>query len=74
MMSHFVEQTSREFVDRFPRPIVRHSAPEEQVRVLAFLNSEAASYVNGENVFTDGGFAGGLWSGQIDPSAIFRLD
>jgi len=70
MMKHFVEQTSQDFMDRFPKPLGRNSTPEEQAWALAFLNSDAASYVNGENVFSDGGFAGGLWSGQIDPSAL----
>lgn len=70
MMPYFVEQTSQEFMDRFPKPLGRMSTPEEQGWVLAFLNSEAASTVNGENVFTDGGFAGGLWTGRIDPSAL----
>jgi NAD(P)-dependent dehydrogenase (short-subunit alcohol dehydrogenase family) len=70
MMSHFVEQTSQDFMDRFPKPIGRNSTPAEQGWVLAFLNSDAASYVSGENVFTDGGFAGGLWTGAIDPSAM----
>jgi NAD(P)-dependent dehydrogenase (short-subunit alcohol dehydrogenase family) len=70
MMSHFVQHTSQEFMDRFPKPIGRNSTPEEQGWVLAFLNSDAASYVSGENIFTDGGFAGGLWTGQIDPTLL----
>ncbi|MDJ0850089.1 MAG: SDR family oxidoreductase [Myxococcota bacterium] len=70
MMPHFVKQTSQEFMDRFPKPLGRNSTAEEQAWVLAFLCSEAASYVNGENVFSDGGFAGGLWTGAIDPSAM----
>ena len=70
MMPHFGEQTSQDFMDSFPKPIGRNSTAEEQGWVLAFLNSPAASYVNGENVFTDGGFAGGLWTGSIDVSAL----
>ncbi len=70
MMPHFVKQTSQEFMDRFPKPLGRNSTPEEQAWVLAFLCSDAASYVNGENLFTDGGFAGGLWTGAIDPAAM----
>jgi NAD(P)-dependent dehydrogenase (short-subunit alcohol dehydrogenase family) len=70
MMRHFVQHTSQDFMDRFPKPIGRNSTPEEQAWVLAFLNSDAASYVSGENVFTDGGFAGGLWTGQIDTSIL----
>lgn len=70
MMKHFVDQIGQDFMDRFPKPLGRNSTPEEQAWVLAFLGSDAAGYVNGENVFTDGGFAGGLWTGQIDPSAM----
>ena len=70
MMKHFVEQTSQDFMDRFPKPLGRNSTPEEQAWVLAFLCSDAAGTMNGENVFTDGGFAGGLWTGAIDPSAL----
>ena len=70
MLPHFVENIGQEFMDRFPKPIGRNSTAEEQAWVLAFLNSDAASYVSGENVFTDGGFAGGLWTGQIDPSVL----
>ena len=70
MMKHFVEQTSQDFMDAFPKPLGRNSTAEEQAWVLAFLCSDAAGTMNGENVFTDGGFAGGLWTGAIDPSAL----
>jgi NAD(P)-dependent dehydrogenase (short-subunit alcohol dehydrogenase family) len=70
MMPHFIQQAGADFMARFPKPIGRNSTAEEQGWVLAFLNSPAASYVSGENVFTDGGFAGGLWTGQIDPSIL----
>src|SRR5919197_690006 len=39
------------------RPIGRESSPEEQAWPLVFLNSEAASYVNGANLVVDGGNA-----------------
>ena len=39
------------------RPIGRESTPEEQAWPLVFLNSEAASYVNGANLVVDGGNA-----------------
>lgn len=37
------------------RPSGRESSPEEQAWPLLFLNSEAASYVNGVNLAVDGG-------------------
>jgi NAD(P)-dependent dehydrogenase (short-subunit alcohol dehydrogenase family) len=44
-------------VDYISRPIGRESTPEEQARPIVFLNSEAASYVNGANLVVDGGNA-----------------
>jgi NAD(P)-dependent dehydrogenase (short-subunit alcohol dehydrogenase family) len=37
------------------RPIGRESTPEEQAWPIAFLNSDAASYINGTNLVVDGG-------------------
>ena len=65
MMPAFVEQTSQAFMDAYPKPVGRNSTPEEQAWPLAFLNSDAASYVSGENVYTDGGGAGGLMTGVL---------
>ncbi|MFC7496967.1 MULTISPECIES: coniferyl-alcohol dehydrogenase [unclassified Nocardioides] len=44
-------------------PMDRMAAPEEQADVLLFLNSSAASYVTGTNVWVDGGYAGAFASG-----------
>jgi len=44
--------------------------PREVATVLAFLGSEAASYVNGVNVLVDGGFTAALTTGQVDLSGI----
>jgi NAD(P)-dependent dehydrogenase (short-subunit alcohol dehydrogenase family) len=44
-------------VDYISRPIGRESTPEEQARPVVFLNSAAASYVNGTNLVVDGGNA-----------------
>jgi NAD(P)-dependent dehydrogenase (short-subunit alcohol dehydrogenase family) len=44
-------------VDYISRPIGRASSPEEQAWPLVFLNSGAASYVNGANLVVDGGNA-----------------
>jgi len=70
MMAHFIEQAGQTFLDNFPRPLRRNARPEEQAWILAFLNSDAASYVNAENVFSDGGFAAGLLTGSIDPKLL----
>lgn len=38
----------------------------EVASLLAYLGSDAASYVSGTNVNIDGGFAGGVITGQVD--------
>ena len=70
MMSHFVKNIGKDFMDNYPKPIGRISNAEEQAWPLIFLNSAAASYISGENLYTDGGTAGGLLTGSIDPSAL----
>jgi hypothetical protein len=37
-----------------------------------FLNSDAASYLNGVALPVDGGFMGGIATGQIDVAAMMR--
>jgi NAD(P)-dependent dehydrogenase (short-subunit alcohol dehydrogenase family) len=44
-------------IEYISRPIGRESSPEEQAWPLVFLNSAAASYVNGTNLVVDGGNA-----------------
>jgi NAD(P)-dependent dehydrogenase (short-subunit alcohol dehydrogenase family) len=70
MMPDFVAATSQAFMDAYPKPIGRMSTAEEQGWALAFLNSPAASYVSGENLYTDGGAANGMLSGAIEPPAL----
>ena len=65
MSPHFVSQMGAEFMDSFPKPIGRTSTAEEQAYPLIFLNSEAASYVSGVVMYTDGGLYGGLITGAV---------
>jgi len=66
MMPAFVEQTGEAFFERYPKPIGRNSTAQEQAWPLAFLNSDAASYISGENLYTDGGACSGVLNGSID--------
>jgi len=66
MMPEFEQAASKELIDVFTWPIQRRSRPEEQAYPLIFLNSDAASFVNGHNFNVDGGFVGGALTGQID--------
>ena len=70
MMPAFVEQASAAFFERYPKPIGRNSTAEEQAWPLAFLNSDAASYISGENLYTDGGACSGVLNGSIDAAAM----
>jgi NAD(P)-dependent dehydrogenase (short-subunit alcohol dehydrogenase family) len=44
--------------------------PREVAMPLAFLGSEAASYVNGHDLIADGGFNAAMTTGQIDFSGL----
>ena len=70
MMRAFEEALGKAYMDNFPRPIGRNSTAIEQAYPLLFLNSPAASYVAGHNLFADGGFYSALQSGEIDPAVI----
>lgn len=64
--------SSAKIIDVFTRPINRRSRPEEQCYPLIFLNSDAASYVNGTNFVADGGFTAGAMLGLIDPAKLME--
>ena len=70
MMDHFESATRAEVLDTFIQPINRRSTPAEQAAPLVFLNSDAASYINGLAMPVDGGFMGGMVTGQVDISAL----
>ena len=70
MMSHFEAATQASVLDVATQPIGRRSTPEEQARPLIFLNSDAASFVNGVALPVDGGFMGGIVTGQIDMAKL----
>jgi len=48
----------------------RLATPLDVARSLAFLGSDAASYVNGTNLLVDAGFTAALTTGQVDLSAL----
>ena len=73
MMPDFIETAGEAFMKRYPRPLGGDSTPEEQAWILAFLGSDMAAALNGENIFSDGGTSGGVMTGAIDPS-VFMPD
>jgi NAD(P)-dependent dehydrogenase (short-subunit alcohol dehydrogenase family) len=72
MYPQFVEAMGQDFWDAWPRPMGRDASPDEQAHALVFLNSDAASFITGTNLFTDGGFTGAAFTGQIDMTKLGR--
>lgn len=70
MMNSFESATPVTVIDAAAQPINRRATPDEQASPLIFLNSDAASYINGHAFAVDGGFMGGLATGQIDMAAL----
>jgi NAD(P)-dependent dehydrogenase (short-subunit alcohol dehydrogenase family) len=71
MMPSFVEAMGKDFMDKFPKPLWgRNSTPEEQGHVVVFLNSDAANYITGANIYADGGFSAGMLTGRLDFSVL----
>jgi NAD(P)-dependent dehydrogenase (short-subunit alcohol dehydrogenase family) len=70
MMAQFEAATAASVLEAATQPINRRSSPEEQAGPLVFLNSGAASYINGISLAVDGGFLGGIATGQIDPKSL----
>lgn len=70
MMPDFERATGKQLIDVFTTPSDRRSSPAEQAAPVVFLNSDAASYINGHLLNVDGGFLGGVGSGEIDVQAL----
>jgi NAD(P)-dependent dehydrogenase (short-subunit alcohol dehydrogenase family) len=52
-------------IDLFAQGLGRRSTPAEQGWPMIFLNSDAASYISGENVNTDGGTVSAITTGRL---------
>ncbi len=73
MMAEFLSATPESVIDAAAQPLNRRTTPEEQAGPLVLLNSDAASVVNGVVFPVDGGFMGGLVTGQIDISKMMGM-
>ncbi|MDB5447347.1 MAG: 3-alpha-hydroxysteroid dehydrogenase [Phenylobacterium sp.] len=66
MMAEFQKIAPMRVFEVFNEPVGRYSTPEEQADPLIFLNSDMARFVSGHALMVDGGFVGGVVTGQID--------
>ncbi|MCB2079771.1 MAG: coniferyl-alcohol dehydrogenase [Novosphingobium sp.] len=73
MMKTFHETSGKAVVDAAAEPLGRYTTPEEQAGPLVLINSDAAAVVNGVVLPVDGGFMGGLTTGQVDISAMMGV-
>ena len=73
MMKDFEAAASAAVVGVFAEPLGRYSTPEEQAGPIVLLNSDLATIVNGVALPVDGGFMGGLATGQVDLSKLGEL-
>ena len=70
MMAIFHASSGKDIVDAAAEPLGRYTTPEEQAGPLVLLNSAAAGVVTGVVLPVDGGFMGGLTTGQVDISKM----
>ena len=70
MMASFHEHSGKDVVDAAAEPLGRYTTPEEQAGPLVLINSDAAGVVNGIVLPVDGGFMGGIVTGQVDLSKM----
>jgi len=70
MMATFHATSGKEVVDAAAEPLGRYTTPAEQAGPLVLLCSDAAAVVNGVVLPVDGGFMGGLATGQVDLSKM----
>jgi len=64
MMPAFHSQFGKELIEQFLAPIGRYATPQEMAEPLIFLNSNAARFVSGQNLFVDFGDKAAIDVGQ----------
>jgi NAD(P)-dependent dehydrogenase (short-subunit alcohol dehydrogenase family) len=70
MMATFHATSGKAVVDAAAEPLGRYTTPEEQAGGCILLNSALAGVINGVVLPVDGGFMGGLATGQVDISKM----
>jgi NAD(P)-dependent dehydrogenase (short-subunit alcohol dehydrogenase family) len=72
MMATFHATSGKDVVDAAAEPLGRYTTPEEQAGPLILINSDLAGVVNGVVLPVDGGFMGGLATGQVDITKLME--
>lgn len=72
MMAEFHKTAGKDVVDAAAEPLGRYTTAAEQAGGLVLLGSALAGVINGVVLPVDGGFMGGLATGQIDISKMMR--
>lgn len=72
MMDAFEAASGKEVIEAATQPMGRYSTAAEQAGGLVLINSALASIVNGVVFPVDGGFMGGVATGQVDLSVMMR--
>lgn len=70
MMATFHATSGKDVVDAAAEPLGRYTTAAEQAGPLVLINSDLAGVVNGIVLPVDGGFMGGLATGQVDISRM----
>jgi len=70
MMATFHATSGKDIVDAAAEPLGRYTTPAEQAGPLVLICSDLAGVVNGVVLPVDGGFMGGLTTGQVDISKM----
>jgi enoyl-[acyl-carrier-protein] reductase (NADH) len=65
MLPNFHSQVSKDFLEEhFLAPVGRNATPEEMGDPLIFLNSQAARFISGHNLFVDYGYVASVEVGR----------
>jgi NAD(P)-dependent dehydrogenase (short-subunit alcohol dehydrogenase family) len=72
MMAQFEAASGKDVIQAAAEPLGRYTTPEEQAGPVVLVNSALAGIVNGVVLPVDGGFMGGLATGQIDISRMMK--